>query len=151
MLTVYWMCPGHSVMKGEIYDYQGDLEEVSGITGKPASFRDLKDIYLSDGTILFTEDGYEQNGMQFLIVDSSYRGYTIYGDGKEHKASIEVSSGVSVSCTLEDVLLSPRRECLCINCGRRGGGCPYIKRREYIYRRNQPDIGKYPHAEGCGT
>ena len=45
--------------------------------------------------------------MQFLIVDSSYRGYTIYGDGKEHKASIEVSSGVSVSCTLEDVLLSP--------------------------------------------
>ena len=97
------MCIRDSRNEGEIYDYQGDLEEVSGITGKQASFRDLKDIYLSDGTILFTEDGYEQNGMQFLIVDSSYRGYTIYGDGKEHKASIEVSSGVSVSCTLEAV------------------------------------------------
>lgn len=103
--------------EGEIYDYQGDLEEVSGITGKQASFRDLKDIYLSDGTILFTEDGYEQNGMQFLIVDSSYRGYTIYGDGKEHKASIEVSSGISVSCTLEDVLLSPEGNAYALTVG----------------------------------
>lgn len=93
---------------GQLYDYSGMLEHSRKITGNSVTVRDIHDIYLFNGNVVFTENGYEQNGMEFQT-DGGDEIYTIYGEGKESQAQIEVADGISVSCTLEDVKLAPEK------------------------------------------
>lgn len=95
---------------GEIYDYDGTLSREPGITGNQVTVRDIYDIYLQNGSVLFTEDGYEQGGMDFTPKDGSGGVYTVHGEGKETDAGIAVADGVRVDFILEEVRLAPEKE-----------------------------------------
>lgn len=92
--------------KGQIYDYGEQLADEAGITGNPVVSRDIRDIYLVNGSIRFTKEGYEQSGMLFPD-DSGFGSYTIFGEGEESTASIDVEAGLSLTCTLKEALLNP--------------------------------------------
>lgn len=92
--------------KGQIYDYGEQLADEVGITGNPVVSRDIRDIYLANGSVRFTKEGYEQSGMLFPD-DSGFGSYTIFGEGEESAASIDVEAGLSLTCTLKEVLLNP--------------------------------------------
>lgn len=101
---------------GQLYDYSGMLEDSRKITGNSVTVRDIHDIYLFNGNVVFTENGYEQNGMEFQT-DGGDVIYTIYGEGKESQAEIEVADGISVSCTLEGVKLVPEKNGYALTVG----------------------------------
>ena len=83
--------------KGQIYDYGEQLADEVGITGNPVVSRDIRDIYLANGSVRFTKEGYEQSGMLFPD-DSGFGSYTIFGEGEESAASIDVEAGLSLTC-----------------------------------------------------
>lgn len=100
---------------GQIYDYTGMLENHRDITGNSVSVRDVHDIYLQNGSVLFTDSGYEQSGMQFETGDEEM--YTVYGDVNASAAEIEVADGVSLTCALEEVRLKPEKNGYALTIG----------------------------------
>lgn len=95
---------------GEIYDYDGTLSREPGITGNQVTVRDIYDISLLNGSVLFTEDGYEQGGMDFTAENGAGGVYTVHGEGMETDAGITVADGVRVDLILEDAKLAPEKE-----------------------------------------
>ncbi len=96
--------------EGEIVDYSGLLSEVSGITGNNVTEGDMWKIQMSNGSVVFSASGYEQNGMTFEIPKGSKKAFHIYGNGSAQDAGIEVEKGVTVSLIMDNVDLKPTGE-----------------------------------------
>lgn len=96
--------------EGEIVDYSGLLSDVSGITGNNVTEGDMWKIQMSNGSVIFSTSGYEQNGMTFEIPRGSKKAFHIYGNGSAQDAGIEVEKGVTVSLIMDNVDLRPSGE-----------------------------------------
>lgn len=98
---------GQIMNEGEITDYSGQLSDNSGVTGNNVIEGSVWDIRMENGSVIFTRDGYEQDGMEFTPEKGEKEPYRIYGGGKSLDKSITVEKGVSVELILDDVWLSP--------------------------------------------
>lgn len=97
---------GQILNEGEITDYSGRLSDNSGVTGNNVVKGSVWDIRMENGSVVFTRDGYEQDGMEFSPEQGEKKPYHIYGGGKSLDQSVTVEKGVSVELILDDVWLS---------------------------------------------
>lgn len=103
--------------EGEIVDYSGQLTDVGGITGNNVTEGDIWRIQMSNGSVVFSTTGYEQNGMTFEVPKGSKKAFHIYGNKTAQDAGIEIGKGVTVSLIMEDVNLRPAGEQYALSLG----------------------------------
>lgn len=101
--------------QGQIYDYTDGSGPEGSITGNEVVVRDLHEIDLLNGSVSFTGNGYEQNGMEFDAGEAGSSVYHIYGDAADRPAQITAEDGVHVTLVLEEVTLSPGENGHCLS------------------------------------
>lgn len=101
--------------QGEIYDYTNGLIQKDGITGNEVTTRDLHEIDLLNGSVCFTGNGYEQNGIKFDSGEAGSSIYNIYGNASDSAAQITAEKGVHVTLALEEVILRPGENAHCLS------------------------------------
>lgn len=104
--------------QGQIYDYAQGLEQEGDLTGNEVTLRDLHEIDLRNGSVRFTRNGYEQDGIEFNSGESGSGVYSICGNETKDAAQIIVEDGVQAALALEDVTLRAGENGHCLSVGK---------------------------------